>query len=184
MSNVQKLDTLDTKVEKVALPVGSLVGQVYSKVDYADAYRVKVPKDADLLTIGRVFLTSSPDWIVNLMRLRDFLVKFIGLKTAKSLIRPSPKTISFEPGTRAGIFRVYERAADEVLMGEDDRHLNFRTSLVLQPQADFSWAVFSTVVHYNGWLGRAYFLPLRPFHNLVVPALLRSGARKMQREQE
>ena len=35
----------------------------------------------------------------------------------------------------------------------------------------------STIVRFNNWLGRLYFLPVRPIHRLIVPAMLRNGLR-------
>jgi hypothetical protein len=112
------------------------------------------------------------------MRLRDTLVAPFGLKTAPRHLT-SPQTRLFQPGNRVGIFRVYQRSAEEILMGDDDRHLDYRVSVLVRQQADQRWATVSTVVRYNGWLGRAYFLPVRPFHRLIVPALLRQMQRAL-----
>ncbi|MBW4457320.1 MAG: DUF2867 domain-containing protein [Nostoc indistinguendum CM1-VF10] len=38
-----------------------------------------------------------------------------------------------------------------------------------------SWVVVSTVVKFNNWLGRAYFVPVRPVHKIIVPAMMRYG---------
>jgi hypothetical protein len=172
------------QVEKVAIPAGSRVGQIFSRVDYGDAYRVKVPNDLDLETVTRLLLTTNPEWAIKLLQLRNLLVKPFNLKTGK--IRPMLKSqnVSFEPGTRVGIFRVFERTSTEILMGDDDRHLDYRTSCLLQPEKDFAWATFSTVVHYNNWLGRVYFLPVKPFHRLIVASMLKQGAQRLQTERE
>jgi hypothetical protein len=37
--------------------------------------------------------------------------------------------------------------------------------------------VVSTIVRFHNWLGRAYFVPVRPFHRLIVPAMIRYGLR-------
>ena len=39
----------------------------------------------------------------------------------------------------------------------------------------FVFAIVSTVVQFKSWLGRAYFLLVRPFHKLIVPAMLRTA---------
>jgi hypothetical protein len=75
---------------------------------------------------------------------------------------------------RVGVFRVYERTDDEVLLGEDDRHLDFRVSMLLQREGlEAPRVVVATVVRYNGRLGRLYFAVVRPFHRRIVPAMLR-----------
>jgi hypothetical protein len=79
------------------------------------------------------------------------------------------------PGGKLGIFKVYARSDDEVLLGEDDHHLDFRVSLLRVPEQGSDWIVVSTVVRFNNWLGRLYFLPVQFFHRLIVVAMLRRG---------
>jgi hypothetical protein len=50
--------------------------------------------------------------------------------------------------------------------------------VLLQHDQGAVWAVVSTVVRFNHWFERVYFLPVRPFHRLIVPAMMRSGLRR------
>ena len=61
------------------------------------------------------------------------------------------------------------------MLGEDDRHLDFRASLLLRPCEAESGTelVATTVVHCHNVLGRAYLMVIRPFHHLVVRSNLR-----------
>jgi hypothetical protein len=68
-----------------------------------------------------------------------------------------------------------DRQGDEILLGEDDQHLNFRTSVQLERQEEKCWVIVSTVVQFNNWLGHAYFVPVRPIHKIIVPAMMRHG---------
>ncbi|MDQ3397209.1 MAG: DUF2867 domain-containing protein [Deinococcota bacterium] len=149
------------------------------KIDYADAHRIQVEEhqvqSIDALT--RALFATAPEWIKTLLRLRNVLGRPFGLKTAYE-----PTAVSVEgelkPGTRVGLFQVFDRTAEEVLMGEDDRHLDFRVSVRLEREQDRSWAVVSTVVRFNNRLGRLYFVPVRPFHGVIVPAMMRLGLAK------
>jgi hypothetical protein len=161
-------------VERVEVPIGSIVAGIYPKADYADAYRLRVPVEMSLEEITRQFLPTSPGWLVYLLKLRNLLVTPFGLKTGREVKGQRHATpLILESGRRIGLFRVFTRTADEIVLGEDDRHLNFRVSVLRQPQGEFAWATFSTVVRFNGWLGRAYFVPVRPLHRLIVPAMLK-----------
>lgn len=168
---------MDITIKKVRVPAKSLAMHAFSKVDYADAYAVPLPpgNEVDIDTLARAFFSAAPNWVDALMSLRDVLAGSIGLKMAASATRPSKQEMKrkLEPGMRAGVFKVYERTEREILMGEDDRHLDFRVSVLLHRQAGVRWLVVSTVVRFNGWLGRAYFLPVRPFHKLIVPAMVK-----------
>jgi hypothetical protein len=168
------------RVQKVALPPQTLVAQVFPHPDYADAYRMRLPDGApnDLDSVARAALGSAPGWVGLLMRLRDRLVGIIGLKTARRLAQPDLRPATLQVGDQLGIFRIFERAGEEVLLGEDDRHLDFRVSVLVHNDGITDWAIVSTVVRFNSWLGRAYFLPVRPFHKLIVPAMLRNAYRR------
>ena len=163
-------------VEHTSVPRESLIADVFSRVDYADAYRVRLPagtpSDIDALT--HAALGAAPGWIRALMRLRDRIVRVAGLKTTprgEGDLSRAP----FQPGATLGIFRVFARSADEILLGEDDRHLDFRVSVLRQTDGATDWVIVSTVVRFNSWLGRAYFLPVRPLHRLIVPAIMQSA---------
>jgi uncharacterized protein DUF2867 len=165
--------------EEVSIPEGSLVARSFTPLDYADAYRIRVPggRTPDVQSLAQALFHSTPGWIRGLMAFRDRAVGVVGLKTMGASSAPDPRTFAFEPGTSLGLFKVFQRSPSEIVMGEDDRHLSFRLSILLQPEQEAWWAVLSTAVQFHGWLGRAYFLPVRPFHRLVVPAMLRSMIR-------
>nr|WP_254787295.1 DUF2867 domain-containing protein [Variovorax sp. OV700] len=76
---------------------------------------------------------------------------------------------------RIGIFRIYETHVDEIVLGEDDRHLDFRVSVMRSSAGDSLTAV--TVVHCHNLFGRNYIRLIAPFHRLVVRSALERAAR-------
>ncbi len=168
------------KIQQVPVPRGSLVAQAFATTDYADAYSVRLPTGTatDVDSVVRTLFTAHPRWIDALMELRNNLVRRIGLKPP-SPRKQAPESINLQPGNVAGPFHVFARNGDEILLGEDDRHLDFRLSVLIRRQQGVAWAVVTTVVRFNGLLGRAYFLPVRPFHQLIVPAMIRSMQRAL-----
>ena len=168
------------RVHKVDLPTGTLVARAFQRKDYADAYRVRLPAGTpnDLDTVVRAALGTAPSWIALLMWLRDRIVAPVGLKTSRPIEQRDLAHGTFQVGEALGIFKVFDRADDELLLGQDDRHLDFRVSVLVQHDGSDDWATVSTVVRFNNWMGRAYFLPVRPLHNLIVPAMLRSAYRR------
>ncbi|WCN39432.1 DUF2867 domain-containing protein [Aneurinibacillus uraniidurans] len=165
-------------IEEVALPERSLVEQAFSHIHYADAYKVTLPNElvCDVDSISRLFLASSPSWVARLMKIRDKLVNLIGLKTSKPA---DLQHITFEPGSQVGIFRVINRSANEIVMGEDDRHLDFRVSILLEDRNGMKCATVSTTVYYHNWLGRLYFFIVGRVHKLIVPSMLKSMMRNV-----
>ncbi|MFL5319427.1 MAG: DUF2867 domain-containing protein [Myxococcaceae bacterium] len=112
--------------------------------------------------LARTFLTSAPSWARSLLGVRDRVAGWFGLKTSVA-----PEELRFQVGDEAGPFRVIARAEDELLLGQDDRHLNFRTSLKLEPGA----FVVTTLVQFHNAFGRAYFTPVKPIHARIVRAM-------------
>lgn len=165
------------RVESVPVPAQRLVSRAFPRIDYADAYRIELAPSTDRTVddITRSLFSDVPSWIISMMRLRNAIVRRFGLKTSFD-----PEGISREgrlaPGDRVGIFHVYDRTDDEVLMGDDDRHLDYRVSVFLERESTRLLAVVTTVVRFNKWTGRLYFWPVRPVHRLVVRAILRRAA--------
>ncbi len=172
------------RVREVPVPPGSLAANAFAVTSYADAYAIDLPPgdahDVDALT--RLLGTSAPRWAEHLMWLRDRIVSLIGLRTSHTDVPVRKSNVRFQPGDMAGMFRVFARTDDEVLLGGNDRHLDFRASMLVQRDAARTSAVLTTVVHFNNGLGRAYFFVVRPFHRLIVTSLLRNVARRLEGE--
>jgi len=66
------------------------------------------------------------------------------------------------------LFTVVSRNDHEIVMGEEDRHLVFRTSVLITGTSDASFVHVTTIVRFNNIWGRLYFLPVKPFHRLIV----------------
>jgi hypothetical protein len=166
-----------TLVKPVALPAQSVVATVYESMSLADAFAIQLPVGAssDPEVLWRFLISQQPSWIGWLTNVRDAIVACFGLKTAKHLA-----TLSGEgKADRIGIFKVYDKSETEILLGEDDKHLDFRLSVLRTPGLSPTLGgqlTVSTVVHCHNLLGRAYLLVIAPFHRLVVKASLRRAA--------
>ena len=136
--------------------------------DVADSFTVALPPGASTdVEVWRRRLFASPPVIVRrLLRLRDLLVRPLGLRGASGA----------DPLEG---FPVLGRGEHEVLMGLDDRHLDFRVSLRLLQSGGAAEALqLTTTVTFHGAPGRVYFALIRPFHRRIVPAMLRSAVRR------
>jgi hypothetical protein len=177
------------KIRKTEFPKNSLLYPNHEKYDYVDSYEGTINDKNNkicIVDIVKAFLKPSPKWVNGLLRLRNKIVSIFGLKTASNT-NDSKQLDSFicEPGEQIGLFKVFSRTNDEVIMGEDDKHLNFRVSLRLDKHKnDHSKKVITvtTTVNFNNWFGRLYFLPVKPFHKLIVPIMLRKNLRELELE--
>jgi len=166
------------EIRSVGLPTPSLIASAFPSIDFADAFRADLPagmpQEPD--TLVRIFFGSAPSWIMWLMRLRNALVRPFGIGTdfGEAAIRSGGP---LRPGECVGPFRVFVVENGEALMGLDDRHLDFRVSVLVRAGT----VTVTTIVRRHNWFGRAYFAIVKPFHRLVVPALMRHGLRQWGR---
>jgi hypothetical protein len=71
-----------------------------------------------------------------------------------------------------GFFPVHWEGKDEIVLGANDRHLDFRLSLLRRHSPTGTLLIATTVVHTHNALGLTYLNAIRPFHHLVVRANL------------
>ncbi|MBR1223212.1 DUF2867 domain-containing protein [Bradyrhizobium sp. U87765 SZCCT0131] len=130
--------------------------------DFADAYRIDaVDPQLDAFTVARRATQPLP-WVAALLALRNLLVSPFGLKHGRE---PLPESM-----TRLGIFPVLSEAPDRVVLGIDDRHLDFRLVIEAPGTGEVTG---TTLVRTHNRLGRAYLCLVLPFHRLIVPRMMR-----------
>jgi len=162
------------RVTVVSVPPESRIAQAYPTTDLADAYSAELPPEAsnnpELLAR---FIFGLPSPVTDfLLKIRDALVVGFGLKTAKDM-----SSSTKEVAGRIGIFRIYNISETEIVLGEDDKHLDFRVSLLCSEQQAVRRVTLSTVVHCHNRLGRCYIFVIAPFHRRIVRSSLRRAAR-------
>lgn len=163
-----------TSINAVSIPTESTLLHFYQSVNLADAFAVTLPQGSSTNpeVLGRFIFSHQPAWIGALMKVRDTIVSLFGLKTAKALALDNRST------RRIGFFRVYSVGEREVILGEDDNHLDFRLSLLCSEVAGATQLTMTTVVHCHNLLGRLYIFIISPFHRAVVKASLRRAAER------
>src|SRR3954465_10851305 len=134
------------RVARVDLPQRSVLEPLYAKAGFADAFAIDLPGHAtgDAERLAAHMLMGQPRWVGWLVALRDTLVAGFGLKTSSAL-RDDAAT------DRLDFFRVYDRRRHEIILGEDDRHLDFRLSVLVEESSLSRRFAPTTVVPSNLW---------------------------------
>ncbi|AQX12623.1 hypothetical protein BAX94_01505 [Elizabethkingia meningoseptica] len=156
------------------IPCFSILNQ--QKFDYTDVYfqNIKTNKEIRPEDLGKAFFTSNIPWIKKLFTLRNKLVSVVGLKGSdkKSKIMQKAEHSDFAVGERFGLFKVIDKKDKEIILGEDDKHLDFKVSLLYAEPENKIY--ISTGVQYHNFFGRLYFFIVKPFHRMVVKSMLNS----------
>ncbi|WP_418263527.1 DUF2867 domain-containing protein [Flavobacterium faecale] len=175
------------KIVRTTLPYNSILNTSHKVYDYMDSFQ-GVFNDVENKTtsadIGKAFFSSGPKWVGKLFNLRNKIVAVFGLKTSENVVDNQKQLENFkcEPGEQLGLFKVFLKTDNEVILGEDDKHLNFRVSLLLDKSTKN--LTISTTVEFNNWFGRLYFLPVRPFHKFIVPTMLKGIINELEKQEK
>ncbi|MEM7491007.1 MAG: DUF2867 domain-containing protein [Pseudomonadota bacterium] len=98
-------------------------------------------------------IVAFPGWAEGLLRLRNLLVAPFGL----SADGPDAED-------KLGPFPVQSDDGREIVVGFDDRHLNFRVSVMSRDGR----VTLATWVDPHHWSGRVYLTAIMPFHMAIV----------------
>jgi hypothetical protein len=162
-------DHLPSPVRKVAFHPEWLISGSLDRVDFEDAFAIDVDPalPADPNWWVKLILENPPKSVAAMMAARNLAMRPFGLKSGDLT----------EDG-ESDVFTPIASREHELLMGTDDKHLNFRGNVVVEPSEERLTLTFGTVVKFNNAFGRLYFLPVRPMHaHVVVPMMLRHAAR-------
>jgi hypothetical protein len=167
------------RVMRVVPPPTSAIADWYRGADLLDSYAVALPPEMsrDPAVLARALFETPPLWTRGLLRLRDQLMAPLGVKTTTEI----RKAGAGDGLDRIGFFPVLRRSPDEIVLGEDDSHLDFRASVLVEPVdgAGSPRLVVTTVVRCRNLLGRTYLSVIQPFHVLIV----RSSLSRLRRAQ-
>lgn len=143
--------------------------QALAGATFADTFRISLSEEQSrlpALELARQMFRRAPSWISQLVALRNRVVAVFGLKQASLHIDDEASSV-------AG-FPIVQQSDEQVQMGFDDKHLDFRIWVRRDPGTEELSAqlTVTTVVRTNQLLGRAYLGVIKPFHRRIVPAML------------
>lgn len=140
--------------------------------DFSDAFAIMVPGNGiDAREVAALAFSKLPDWAGWLLKIRNAAMRPFGLKTDE---------------IGQGLPVLHE-SAEEVVVGLNDNHLDFRTQFRTDTirlgadGPDLCLITLTTIVRTHNRLGRIYLAVIMPFHRIVVRSLLkRIAARLME----
>jgi hypothetical protein len=167
---------LDRKpqVRRTTPPSESVVASWYENASLLDSYSIDLSasEQSSMRELATRTLVNPPAWQKALIALRDAMVTPFGIKTSDTV------RTSRDSHERVDFFPVHWEGKDEIVLGTDDRHLDFRLSLLRRHSPIGTLLIATTVVHTHNALGFTYLNAIRPFHHLVVRANLARCAQK------
>ncbi len=137
--------------------------------DWADSYCVCIDRnDLVPMDVASELIGRAPRWVGALLKIRNWIVGVFGLKSAELELTGQDKI---------GGFPVIDHDGERVLLGFDDKHLDFRIIVTVEPEdAGHQQVSLTTLVKRHNLFGRIYILVITPFHKLIVKTFLKRVA--------
>ncbi|MDR2954895.1 MAG: DUF2867 domain-containing protein [Prevotella sp.] len=168
------------KINRTNIPTYSLVNR-YLPVNYTDTYSC-IAKANSQITPDDIlvsFWTVMPKWVDNLFKIRNSIVKVLGLRTDNNdSFQELEKCI--RNGENYDFISIVDKSENETVMLLSDKHLDAYLSVLIQDVGDGQQEInVITLVKFHYWLGYLYFYTILPFHHLVVKGMMKNTLKKL-----
>jgi hypothetical protein len=141
---------------------------------FHDSYRAPLSRaPASVVEVFFAIFGHHPKWLKAVLVSRNWLASRFGLEapTSAEIMRPRVRA-SYSVGDKIGPWPIFHITETELIAGRDNKHLDFRLSVLKEPIAGGSSTVVSTVCTTHNIVGKLYVLVVIPFHKWGVPRLM------------
>jgi hypothetical protein len=157
------------------VPSGSALSrELVEHAYYQDAYRVPLRhRELGVVDIFFAVFAHQPLWMKLLLIVRNKVVALVGLtgSTASEVLNIKIRS-HYAVGEKIGRWRIFALGESEVVAGGDDRHLDFRVSVLKAAEGDETSVIVSTVCEVHNLAGKIYLFFVVPLHRYGVRKLL------------
>jgi hypothetical protein len=141
---------------------------------FHDSYRAPLARPE--LTIVDIFFAlfgHTPLWMKLLLLVRNAAAGLFGLEvpTVGEIMRPVVRG-HYRVGEKIGPWPIFFIADNEIVAGRDNKHMDFRLSVLKTVDGEAASVVVSTVCTVHNTFGQAYLFFIVPFHRRGVRALM------------
>jgi hypothetical protein len=141
---------------------------------FTDSYRVPLARtDMSVVDIFFAVFGHHPAWLKAILLARHRAGALIGLRAAPaSQILAPTQAASYRPGQHIGPWPIHFLGEGELVAGTNDKHLDFRVSVLRHGSGHGEFAIISTVCRTHNRFGEAYLRLIAPLHRWGVRYLL------------
>jgi hypothetical protein len=167
-------------VVECEVPSDSLLSrELIERAYFVDAYRAPLRRsDLGIVDIFFGIFAHHPLWMKLLLIVRNKLALLVGLEapTASEILDVEIKD-RYAVGEKIGVWPIFSLCEQEVVAGRDNRHMDFRLSVLKLPNNDGASVVVSTICTVHNFSGKLYLFFVLPFHRYGVRKLLANAVR-------
>lgn len=167
-------------VVKCDIPLSSLLDRhVIETAYFRDSYRVPLRhKRAGPVEIFAAIFGHHPPWMKAILIVRNRIASWCGLEVpaASEIINVKIKS-SYRVGEKIGVWPIYSLSETELVAGHDDKHLDFRLSVLKVGDDGAESVIVSTICTVHNTYGKIYLFFIVPFHKWGVQRLLSNAVK-------
>jgi len=157
------------------IPSGSALSRdLIRNAYFHDSYHAPLTRpERPIVDIYAAILGHAPLMLKLLLIVRNAIVRPFGLKapTATDIMRGGFKT-GHAVGDTIGRWRIFFISDDEIIAGGDDKHQDFRVSVLRVRGAETAGVVMTTICTVHNSFGKIYLFFVVPIHRYGVRKLM------------
>ncbi len=157
------------------VPSGSMLSrELIERAYFRDSYRA--PLSRNELGIADIFFgifAHHPRWMTLLLIVRNKVAALAGLDapTTSEILHVEIKD-RYVVGERIGVWPIFSLSENEVIAGRNNKHMDFRLSVLKVRDGDGTSVVVSTICMVHNLTGKLYLFFVVPFHRYGVRKLM------------
>ena len=162
-------------VVECEVPSDSLLSrELIERAYFVDAYRAPLCRsDLGIVDIFFGIFAHYPRWMKLLLIVRNKVASLAGLDapTAAEILHVEIKD-RYVVGEKIGVWPIFSITEDEIVAGRNNKHMDFRLSVLKVPDGSRASVVVSTICAVHNLSGRVYLFFVVPFHRYGVRKLM------------
>ena len=157
------------------VPRHSALGKdLIERADFHDAYRAPLSRsDLSVVEIFFAIFARRPGWMNLMLIARNKAAALAGLEVpTMSEIMNMEKRDRYFVGEKIGPWPIFFLSSDELVAGRDNKHMDFRLSIMKVHDGIRPSVVVSTLCMVNNKFGQYYLSSIIPIHKFGVRRLM------------
>ncbi len=156
-------------------PISSVIDRRTVETAYfRDSYRAPLNHpDASVTDLFVSIFAHHPMWMKAILMIRNWTVGLFGLEapTASEILNFSHQT-TYAVGDKIGVWPLMALTDTELVAGRDNKHLDFRLSVLKTTEGETANVVVSTICVVHNVFGKIYLFFIVPFHKWGVKRII------------
>jgi hypothetical protein len=141
---------------------------------FHDSYRAPLSRtELGIVEIFFALFGHTPLWMKLLLIARNAAARLAGLETptVAEIMKPKIRE-TYSVGEKIGPWPIFFIGGNEIVAGRDNKHLDFRVSVLKTDDGEERSVVVSTICTVHNLSGKIYLFFIAPFHRSGVRSLM------------